>query len=35
MKITEGDETYGMILSLDEGSSEISDNNSCVQLFSG
>ncbi len=34
MKITEGDETYGMILSLDEESSEISDNNSCVQLFS-
>ncbi len=33
MKITEGDETYGMILNLDEQQSGINANNSCVQLF--
>lgn len=33
MKITEGDETYGMILTYDEEGSDPAIRNSCVQLF--
>lgn len=33
MKITEGDETYGMILTYDEGGASAVVRNSCVQLF--
>lgn len=33
MKITEGDETYGMILTYDEDGGSHSVRNSCVQLF--
>ena len=33
MKITEGDETYGMILTFDEDGANSTSKNSCVQLF--
>lgn len=33
MKITEGDETYGMILTYDEDGANPINRNSCVQLF--
>lgn len=33
MKITEGDETYGMILTYDEEGADPAIRNSCVQLF--
>ncbi|NLD19552.1 MAG: PucR family transcriptional regulator [Clostridiales bacterium] len=33
MKITEGDETYGMILTRGEDDQEVSAKSSCVQLF--